>query len=92
LYDVSKIERGQTYLGKVTDIPINMDCVRVIIDGNNVRVKCNYPQKIPDINVGDIVVLSITKKYYDEEKERYFIFGKIINRVAVYQNNNGRRR
>jgi ribosomal protein S1 len=92
LYDVSKIDRGQSYLGKVTDIPINFDCVRVIIDGNNVRVKCDYPDRIPDIKVGDMVVITITKKYYDEEKERYFIFGKIISRVGFYQNQNGRRR
>lgn len=91
MYDISQIEHGQTYLGKVTDVPSTMNYVRVIIDGKNLKVKCNYPRKVQDVKVGDIVVVSITKKEQIEGKDKYVIFGNIINRIESFQNNQGRR-
>lgn len=79
LYNPENIKPGDSFLGKVTDVSLPAGMVRVIIDSNNLIVRCVYPKKFTDIKIGNKVVVTISK--VKKEENYYSFYGKIMSRV-----------
>lgn len=84
LYDIEKIEKGQTYLGKITNISPDFDYIIVTINPG-ITVKCTFPAKYPDTKESDEVVITISSKM--QKKGRYYLKGRVIQRVKAHNTN-----